>query len=52
MKSENSRLVAELPTELYKQVKIKAIQADLSLTEYVQKLVIADLEKDKKKSTC
>ena len=36
--------------ELFRKVKIKAAENDLTLREYVTALILADLEKDKEKS--
>lgn len=36
--------------DLFKRVKIKIAENDLTLREYVTRLILADLEKDKEKS--
>lgn len=48
MKEGFTRIIAEIPIDLCKQAKIKAIQHDMSMTAYIESLIRADLEKHKK----
>ena len=43
-------LSVRVDEDTFRTIKIKAVKQDLSLREYVLRLIMADLEKDKEKS--
>lgn len=51
-KMEKKRIGFDLPEEVYIEVKVKCIRNHMTLTNHIIQLINADLEKNKKKSTC